>query len=245
MELSSILVYFLLRTNIKPNTITIIYGLVGILGGILLAIPNTATIAIALFLFFSKGVLDWSDGTLARITNQTSLRGRILDVYGAFLNSMGLQMGLGFYVAAKSNMVLFYYLIPLIPFFFAAGLTNYAKQILFEYIPKEKTRQQDLSTVSESGTDDAEKGEKFTNRSLVDKLRFLTKVFDDRARSVDFILLLILIEILFPSFFITWIIFLVLIVKALIVFLGKFHLVVIEGWVEKNMRGLEYESRDT
>ena len=79
MESSAVLVYLLLKTNIKPNTVTVIYGLAGIATGILLAIPNNYTICIALSIAFAKGILDWSDGHLARITGQTSLTGHLLD----------------------------------------------------------------------------------------------------------------------------------------------------------------------
>ncbi|GAI05541.1 unnamed protein product, partial [marine sediment metagenome] len=118
MEAGALLVYFLLKTKINPNTVTIIYGLLGLVGGILLAIPINQTILIAILIFFLKGILDWSDGHLARIRGQTSITGDILDPYGALLGALGLQMGLGFYVAQKSDMAIFYYLIPLIPFFY-------------------------------------------------------------------------------------------------------------------------------
>ena len=72
MEASALLVFFLHKTNIKPNSITVIYCLAGILTGILLSIPKSSCILIALFICFTKGILDWSDGHLARVTGQTS-----------------------------------------------------------------------------------------------------------------------------------------------------------------------------
>ncbi len=100
-------------------------------GGFLLAVPNNFTVSIAVAIFFSKGILDWSDGLLARIRNQTSITGGILDPYGALLGALGLQMGLGFYVAQKSEMILYYYLIPLIPFFYGGKLHSYAISMNF------------------------------------------------------------------------------------------------------------------
>ena len=135
MESSAVLVYLLLRTNIKPNTITIIYGLLGIVTGILLSIPNNYTIFIALIIAFTKGTLDWSDGHFARITGQTSLTGHILDVYGAHLNSLGLQIGLGLYIANNSDTLVFYYLVPLLLFFRIANLYVFSKTIMFDEIP--------------------------------------------------------------------------------------------------------------
>ena len=121
METASLLVYFLQKTNIKPNTVTIIYGFAGIACMVLFAIPTNTTIILAMLIAFSKGVLDWSDGLLARITGQTSQTGEILDDYGATLNELGFYTGLGFYVAAKTGGLYFYFLIPFLLFMRAAS----------------------------------------------------------------------------------------------------------------------------
>ncbi|MCF7878926.1 MAG: CDP-alcohol phosphatidyltransferase family protein, partial [Candidatus Omnitrophica bacterium] len=131
METSAILVYFLLKTKIKPNTVTIVYGLLGIIGGILLGISKNPTVIIAIAIFFLKGILDWSDGHLARVTGQTSITGYVLDVYGALLNDLGFQIGLGFYVAFKTGNPIFYYMIFLIPFFYAVNLKSFSQAVLF------------------------------------------------------------------------------------------------------------------
>ena len=83
MELSAILVYLLLKTSIHPNTVSVCYMILGIMGGVLLAIPIKATILFSILIFFLKGVLDWSDGHLARIKEQTSITGEILDPYAS------------------------------------------------------------------------------------------------------------------------------------------------------------------
>ena len=48
MELSAVLVYWFLKLKIKPNTITMLYISCGIVGGLLLAIPENITIYIAI-----------------------------------------------------------------------------------------------------------------------------------------------------------------------------------------------------
>jgi phosphatidylglycerophosphate synthase len=224
MESSVILVFFFLRTSIKPNTVTIIYGLAGILGGVLLAIPNKATILISILIFFLKGILDWSDGHLARITEQTSLTGHILDSYGAQLNSLGLQIGLGFYVAHKSGIAWFYYLIPLIPFFYATNLMHYSRSVLSypnilsdqfkQYHHKQRTTILDLGATSDSNKIQMIK----TIRQLIGS------ILDDRARSVDFICLIIFLEIYYGIFW-SWIIFLLLVFKQFLIFIGAFYAV--------------------
>ena len=199
MEASALLLSLLVRTNIKPNSITIVYGMLGIVGGVLLAIPNDVTIIAAVCIFFSKGILDWSDGHLARIRGQTSLTGHILDMYGAHVNSLGFQMGLGFYVAHKGGSI-YLYLIPLIPLFYALSITNYSYSALFKAIPGLLHKQ-----------DSEARGQHQGGHAIVGASRWytcLSGILDDRARNVDLIALLILAELVYPQVFVTWIIYL-------------------------------------
>ena len=133
-EASAILVFLLLKTKIRPNTLTLIYAFCGILGGILLSIPTEITILLAIFIFFTKGILDWSDGFLAKLTNQTSLKGAVLDPYGALINSLGFQIGLGFYVANNSGFTIYYYLIAILLFFRAGRIRSFASQFIIKDI---------------------------------------------------------------------------------------------------------------
>ena len=223
MEASALLLSILLKTGIKPNSITILYCLCGIAGGILLAIPNTVTIIVAVVIFFSKGILDWSDGHLARIRGQESLTGHILDMYGARVNSLGLQIGLGFYVAHKGG-AFYYYLIPLIPLFYLLSITDYSYSVLFKALP-DLLRKKDLKTNTQCGN----------NGGIASPPRWhavLASFLDDRARSVDFILLLIVAELVYPQLFVTWTIFILLVAKRLIICAGKFYLVARRSWVD-------------
>lgn len=245
MELTSILVYFLLRTNIKPNSVTIVYGLVGILGGMLLAIPNNATIVVALILFFSKGVLDWSDGTLARVTGQVSVTGQVLDGYGALLNELGFQIGLGFYVAFKTGSPAFYYLIPLIPFFFAARLKTFSEIALFMELSRKKFLEDRMQRCADVGATHT------TSENAKDNVlgkhkkyyEYFSAVLDSRARNVDFICLLILIE-MFSSVSITWTIFIAFVIKGFISFVGGYYITIKKGWVEKSLDAVIYNMRN-
>ena len=57
IEVSVVLLYFVLQTNIRPNTISIVYCFCGIIGGIMLAIPHNYTIIVALLIFFQNRLL--------------------------------------------------------------------------------------------------------------------------------------------------------------------------------------------
>ncbi len=237
MEASAVLVYLLLKTNIRPNTVTIVYGLAGVIGGVLLAIPNQGTITAAVAIFFLKGILDWSDGYLARVTGQTSLTGHVLDCYGALLNSLGFIMGLGFYVAAHTQQNIYYYLLPLIPFFSAANMFSFGKMMAFEEISSLSDNHELLRK---------ERPDPAVNKPLssIDPenpryrkiFAFFKGFLDDRARSVDFICLVILVEIYAGTeFMVSPILFLLILAKKGLVFLGYFYLVSKGGWCENQL----------
>ena len=233
METSAVLVWFLLKAKIKPNTVTIIYGLAGIVTGILLAIQNNYTICIALVIVFSKGTLDWSDGHLARVTGKTSLTGHILDVFGAHLNSLGIQIGLGMYVAYRADTLLFYYLVPLLLFFRAGSLARFSKAILFDKISSENN----VSLLR--GNDNRDKNQdNIKVNGSVSSYRKYKNLFmgflDDRARSTDLICLIILLEIIFPIN-ISWIIFLLIVIKYFIIFAGSIYIIGTGTWAEGEM----------
>lgn len=231
MEASAILVYFLIKTRIKANTITIIYALLGLAGGVLLAIPANKTILIAIFIFFLKGILDWSDGHFARIKGETSITGAILDEYGGLLGVLGLQMGLGLYVAQKSGMTIFYYLTLLIPLFYAARVTTFGYNILFnKCLKSEKLKEFKSKNKDEKPNKIFEK----RYRAVYNRIKNL---LDNRARTVDFVCFLILLEILKPIF-VTWIIFLGFVVREFLIFSVSFYIMAKGDWPEQKIRDL-------
>jgi len=197
-------------------------------------------------MFFSKGILDLSDGHLARITNQTSITGHVLDVYGAVLNDLGFQMGLGFYVVFKTANPIFLYLIPLIPFFYATKLKPFSKKILFEEILKEDSIADEIKKSSDATTSDVIYED--AKASILGKYKKYSKYFsnflDPRARSVDFICLLILIEI-FTVASITWIIFLAFVLKGLLQFVGGYYITIKKSWIEKSREAIIYNIKDS
>ncbi|MBF0543332.1 MAG: CDP-alcohol phosphatidyltransferase family protein [Candidatus Riflebacteria bacterium] len=232
METGAILVFLLLKTKIKPNTVTLAYCLCGIIGGILLSIPSKVTVILSTIIFFFKGILDWSDGHFARLTNQTSATGQILDEYGALLNELGLQIGLGFYIFNKSHDIFFLIVLPLIPFFCAANLMSFSKRILFENMTACASKKNPESNNSNVKTNNASdlKENRFP---LLKKIYILfTNIFDERARSEDFICFCILFEI-FSTYFFTWIIFIILLIRGVSIFLVSFIIVYHLKWAEK------------
>jgi hypothetical protein len=99
IEIGAICVYFLLKTKVLPNYITLFYAGLGVLGFLLFTFDTAIATVFALVIFFSKSIPDWIDGHIARLTEQTSQLGGYLDEWGAIVNLLGFQLGVSVYVA--------------------------------------------------------------------------------------------------------------------------------------------------
>ena len=73
------------------------YTISGVLGGIFLSLNNNTSALIACLIFYFKGTLDWTDGLLARIKNETSSMGHILDTWGSHVGYIFFLSGLFIY----------------------------------------------------------------------------------------------------------------------------------------------------
>jgi len=152
------------------------------------------------------------------------------------LNDMGLQIGLGFYVAFKSGNNLFYYLIPIIPFLFAARLKTFAEIVLYEELSNVKLLSKKIKEINDIGEGYKKSISAKANvlGKYGDYYNFFSSFLDARARSVDLICLVILVE-MFTNISITWIIFILFLIKAFIIFLGGFYITIKKDWVERSL----------
>lgn len=237
IELSVPLVYFLQRTRITPNMVTIIYALSGVFAGILLASQNKYAITFGLTIFFFRIVLDATDGQLARTTGKTSLTGKILDPYAAHLGDLGFQIGLGFYVASYNNI--FFYFIPLIPFFYAAKLKGFSEALIFRLLVDQELK---LITNDSSEKKDVSSQDKYAGLGKYKKLYYtLNSFLDDRARTVDTISLVVILELFFSLPKVTWIIFFLMVFKSFILFSINFFVIARGGWIESRVKTIPLE----
>jgi phosphatidylglycerophosphate synthase len=228
-ECGALLAYLLQYTPINPNTITVLYGLAGLAAGALLVVGTKAAVITSVFILFFKSVLDWSDGLLARIKGKTSITGDILDWYGGSLGAWVLPIGLGFYVAQKSGMLFYYYLIPLFPLLAMGKLHSYAFYVLYKkYITAEKLKQYN-SNPSLQGDPGEASGSAL--RKIYERLE---RYIGHRAHTVDFICLVLLVET-FTQVFVSWIIFLAFVAKEFVTFTASFYFAAKSGWAEKEL----------
>jgi hypothetical protein len=225
LETSSLLLYFLVRTNVKPNHITLFYSFLGILTLFLLGLPSENKIFLytGLFIAFTKTTIDACDGYIARLKNQKSTSGFALDPYGAYINTIGFQSGIGFYLAYTYENNIFLYLTFLIAFCYAIRFKVYA----YSYILNEIIENKHVIDSRHPST----REEQLTNNSFISKLKksnlkkiydLLNNIFDDRARSVDLIILLFFVEINFDLKLIEYIFYYLIIRHLIIVFVSLF-----------------------
>ena len=68
-------------------------------------------------IIFLKGSIDWTDGLIARIKNQTSSIGHILDTWGSHIGTFSLITSLDIYCFNNSNNNIYLFLTIIILFF--------------------------------------------------------------------------------------------------------------------------------
>ena len=239
MYFSVLVVYVLIRSRITPNMVTIAYGLCGIIGGILLSIPNLYYNIIGVLVFFNKGILDWSDGHLARIKYEPTLTGHILDIYGATINSIGLRIGLGFFVINQTSYDFLIYFVAVIPFLHTELYSSASKKIILENLNSILSQNKNMKPNKEKIF---EKENLNTTRiKHPEWLNFFKGIFDDNAKNVDLILLFIVIDI-YTIYNFSFYIFLLISIKILIRFILSFIYGVRTRWAEMFINNLKIDN---
>ena len=234
MDVAPLLVCLFIKAKIRPNTVTTAYGIMGIIGGIFLAIPIKWFILTGIILFYFRPFLDWSDGLLARETKQTSISGAVLDPYGAGVGWVFLWAGLGLYLAAKSGEVIFFYLTPVIPIMLAVSMLPFIKAILYDDFVIQGIRDYLSNRQNQVPCQ--------TNADVVTKhpgaakmVRFIERRFEHNAGFVDLICLIILLELFLPIF-ISWVIYLAFLLWRIVFFVAGYYMVDKGGWVENELQ---------
>jgi len=228
IELSTILVSFLQFTPVSPNFITLLFVLSGILGAILLGSGQENLIVIGVIIFFFNGIFDWMDGILARIKKTTSELGNIFDTWGGVVGSFGFLIGLGMYLYNATNEIYFLYLMILIITIRALDL----KDFVYHYLMYEFYKNKRINKKNKKKVKILKKNEK---TPII--LFYLKKIFqgflDNRARTIDSIGLIILIELYYNRIILTDFIYYLYLLKVSAIFCGGIYLVFGKNLVEK------------
>lgn len=221
IELSAILVFFLQKTFLTPNFITLIYALLGVCGGILIGSAQSELVLVGVLIFFFKSVIDWSDGLLARIRKKTSELGSLLDEWAGFVGYYSFIIGLGLYLYNTTNENHFLYLILIL-----LSLRVLDLKVFFYISCILKVMEKNFSIFKK----------KIINKKIksIPKNIFLSLIkdsLDDRSRTIDLISFLILLDIFYKEIFILNYIFYAFIVKSIIIYFGNFYIIFFKSYI--------------
>lgn len=223
IELSSIFAFLFQFTSITANQISLIYCISGFIAGVFL-ITNVDILMISgLLIFFLKSSLDWTDGLVARIKKQTSSVGHLLDAWGSHIGGISLITSLGIYCYNNTDDITFLFLVIIYLFIQAIDFKFYSyHQAFYEIINKKMTIKNEITN-----------NQKFKENILV---IFFKNFMDNRSRTVDFICLLIFIEIYFSFEKISVIIFVLYFIKAILVFFGIIYIYYVKDRLKNQLK---------
>lgn len=94
----------LLPTALTPNGVTLVGVLLGVAGGLLLGLPGPFAVVVGVLCLVASGVLDCSDGELARLRFTESRLGHALDVGGDTLVHVALLTGIAIRLRAQGAL---------------------------------------------------------------------------------------------------------------------------------------------
>ena len=116
------------HTSVTPNQITIFSAVAGVAGGVSIAVGTTSALLAAGFLLIVYDVLDCSDGQLARLKQNGSRMGRILDGAADYLVSVAAYLGIGFGYADRAAAPVLIWILTI-----AAGFSNAIQAGLLDF----------------------------------------------------------------------------------------------------------------
>jgi phosphatidylglycerophosphate synthase len=111
--------------RLSPTQVTLAGTAVGVAGGALLYEPRLGLVAFALLIL--HGILDSSDGQLARMTGQVSELGRLLDGVGGYVTHVAIYLALIAGVLARGGSS------SIVLWAAAAGLANVIHAQMYDY----------------------------------------------------------------------------------------------------------------
>tara|TARA_Y100000591_G_C21801847_1_gene682497 strand:- start:301 stop:1134 length:834 start_codon:yes stop_codon:yes gene_type:complete len=229
IELSSILVFFIQNTIITPNALSISYAILGLLSGVFLATNNENFILAGLIIIFLKGIVDWSDGLLARISKKTSFLGSILDEWGGLIGAYSFIFGFGFYLYNIDNERVFIFLTIFILVLRSLDLKNF-----FYFTTTYKLYNNEIHKIEHKKLSNKKKEKKYNVEKFIYYIKVIFQNFlDDRARSIDFICFLIFLDIFYIEITFLKYIFFVLAFKYAVLFIGSFYLIYFKDYIKR------------
>jgi len=160
------------NTSLTPNQITLISMLCGVLGGVAFGVGGTTALLAAAALLVVYDVLDCSDGQLARLKQNGTRIGRILDGVADYVVVTAVYLGMGIGFASSSDNPLFWWMMIL----FAAGsnalhsiqVDYYRNRYLDIVLQRVSTFEEDLEAFEEERAVMKREGGHWFERAVID-----------------------------------------------------------------------------
>jgi hypothetical protein len=197
METASFFLYVTQSLIKSPNFITFLYAITGVTGALLINFDQNFIFYLGVFMVFTKGTFDWADGPLARRLNRTSFLGHALDCYGAYICDISFRLSFIYY-AIKNNPE-FMAIFPLLAFILMAPDIRLFTDV--QYLKKITGINSSGSTIKKISRNNLFEHKLHDTNGTDGKLKEIyfiyTSFLDGRARSIDFLLLVLLVDFLY------------------------------------------------
>lgn len=213
IELSSILAFFLQYTKVSPNQITFLYSISGIIGGISFSLDNQSSVIIGCLIFYFNNALDWTDGLLARLKEQTSSIGHYLDPWSSYVSHIFFVSGLTIYCYGLTDKILYLFVLIAILIFKTLDFKNYFYQQSFYDI----LNNQNIKNKNQTKNNFKGVGKFFI-------YNFIKSFMDDRARTTDSVILVILLNLIYNLYYLIELVVILYFLKTIITFFGYLYL---------------------
>ena len=226
IELSTLFAFFLQSTSLTANHISLIYCISGAIAGLFLSSNIESLMIVGLLIFFLKNSLDWTDGFIAKIKNEKTAIGHILDTWGSHIGEISLMTSIGIYCYNFTNNIFYLIITISILFFKSIDFKFFSFHQLFYELLNEKKK------FKIGFYKDENEIKKKDNLFVV----FLKNFMDNKARTVDLVCLLIFLEIFYNIDYFSKFIFGLYFVKSIVLFFGFFYVYYFTDKLEKNIK---------
>ncbi len=186
IETASMFLFCTQKIIKSPNFVTLLYLIFGITGSALIHCPGVTLFYVGVFMIFTKGTFDWADGPLARRLNKTSFVGYVFDNYGAYVNDAVFRVSFAYFALKYYSDFMFLFpiiatILLLTKFNFFADVLNYKDFI--------KNLKKNTKKFKKSKIENPK-----ANQGLTKIYNNYISFLDARARSTDFLLLILILD---------------------------------------------------
>lgn len=230
IELGTIFTFLFIRFNISANFITLIYAFLGPFAAILISTKSNSLIIVGAIIFFNRGILDWVDGYWASYKKQTSYKGKLLDNYGGVIGLLSLNTGLGIFSFNSTENHIFLYLTIIMLFIHSNLIREYSSSVILRDVAANKIEvKKFLVKGPESKSENAAK--KYLKILPNAVLNIFLNIFDGRSRSVDLLMALIILDLIYKTKIIP-LAFLLIFLRSTLHYLADLYIFLKGEWLE-------------